>query len=122
LCKGQIEVFDIARKVLRQKAMLEIFRSLNTVYPCRFTNFTAKNAARTAKSWCVHLIGAEPNAPIAGQAGWTRNFPPLLRPVAAAMPGLVRLAAAGDVAAVVAVGIATAIELQPAIARAGDFV
>ena len=54
---------------------LELFASGVILRSCRFTNFTARNAVRTARSWFVPAIGRAPSARNAARRNWKRNFP-----------------------------------------------
>jgi hypothetical protein len=54
-------------------------------WSCRFTNFIARNATRTAKCWCAPVVGRAPSAPIAAQPGFPRSSRSSLPPTAAAL-------------------------------------
>ena len=53
---------------------------------CRSTNFIAKSATKTAKSWCVRASGKARHARIAARKSWSKNSPSLLPQPAANAP------------------------------------
>ena len=59
-------------------SLLEILRASTILRACRFTNFIARNASETAKSWSAPAIGKEPNVLAAGLLNFRRNCPPSL--------------------------------------------
>lgn len=72
---------------------------------CQFTNFIARSAGRTAKSWSARPSGPAPSVPIAAPANWRRSFPLLPRRQPPNPQAAIILAeeAAGTAAAAVAV-------------------
>jgi len=77
---------------------LELFRSGVIFVSCRYTNFTAKNAGRTARFWFVRAIGRAPNALNAARRSSKRNSPLLPQRTPAALLRLRRNAAVADAA------------------------
>ncbi len=53
---------------------------------CRFTNFIAGNARKTARSWCARTGGKGPSAPIAGRPSFRRSCRFLLPPAEGRAP------------------------------------
>lgn len=78
---------------------LEFFSNRNSLSPCQYTNFSAKNAGKRAKSLFVRRIGKGQNVLTAAQKSFRGNFPHSL-PAAAAARRLPALPGADIVAAV----------------------
>jgi hypothetical protein len=75
---------------------LELFASGVIFDACQFTNFTAKNAVRTARFWFGRAIGRAPSARNAARRNSKRNSPPSPQPTPEAARRLRPNVAAAD--------------------------
>ncbi len=74
-CEGQWGRVLLEGEVsLAEPFILEIFRPRATFLLCQSTSFTAKNAAKTAKSWSAELIGKALSVLNAARRNSKRNF------------------------------------------------